>query len=64
MTKITAHQRMEHLLLVMALALFWLIRQGSVQANDLLHDSTPSSPTAASFLIKNLPLKEVGESGK
>lgn len=37
--KITDPQRMERLLFIMALALFWLIRQGSVQADELLADA-------------------------
>lgn len=42
-SKTTAPQRMERLLLVMALALFWLIRQGSVQADDLVFEAISSS---------------------
>jgi hypothetical protein len=38
--KITDPQRMERLLFIMALALFWLIRQGSAQADELLTDAT------------------------
>jgi hypothetical protein len=37
--KITDPHRMERLLFIMALALFWLIRQGSVQADELLADT-------------------------
>ena len=40
--KITHPQRMERLLFIMALALFWLVRQGSVQADELLlEDALP-----------------------
>lgn len=42
-SKTTAPQRMERLLLVMALALFWLIRQGSVQADEFVFEACPSS---------------------
>lgn len=39
-TKMTVPLRLERLLFVMALAMFWLVRQGSVQA-DLLFSETP-----------------------
>ena len=42
-SKTTAPQRMERLLFVMALALFWLIRQGSVQADELVFETIPST---------------------
>jgi DDE family transposase len=42
-SKTTLPQRMERLMLVMALALFWLVRQGSVQADDFLFDPIPAS---------------------
>lgn len=38
-SKITDPQRMERLLFILALALFWLIRQGSVQADELLTEA-------------------------
>jgi Transposase DDE domain len=42
-SKITDPHRMERLLFVMALTLFWLIRQGSVQADELLADAALSA---------------------
>jgi hypothetical protein len=41
--KTTAPERMERLLLLMALAMLWLIRQGSAQLDELLHDPIVSS---------------------
>jgi hypothetical protein len=48
-SKTSAPQRMERLLLVMALALFWLVRQGSVQADELLFDPIPASLSCATL---------------
>lgn len=51
-SKITDPRRMERLLFIMALALFWLIRQGSVQADELLADASlpPLSCTTLGWL--------------
>lgn len=48
-SKITAPQRMQRLMLVMALALFWLVRQGSAQADEFLFDPIPSSLSCVSL---------------
>jgi hypothetical protein len=48
-TKMTLPQRLERLLFVMALAMFWLVRQGSVQA-DLLFSHTPTRPLSCTTL--------------
>jgi hypothetical protein len=63
-TKMTVPQRLERLLFVMALAMFWLVRQGSVQA-DLLFSPSPTPPFSCATLgwlvtlvsaLRHLPL--------
>lgn len=48
-SKITDPQRMARLLLVMSLALFCLVRQGSAQADDLLREATPAALSCATL---------------